>query len=91
MKITERVAELFNVGVEGIESHSRKKELAIARFAAIYCYSKGAKMRNMEISRMLNRNHASIHNALMRSEDLLATSPNFRIKVKQVLNELNHL
>jgi len=87
--IRKSVARFFNIDVDDLSAPTRKKEIVIARQAAMYFAKEYTNLSLKSIGEHFGgRDHSTVLHALKSVEDMLATDRHFKISVKELQRKL---
>ena len=87
--IREKVAEAWNVSVDGLTSKRRTKELTVPRQAAMFLIREMLHVPLIEIGRLFGgRDHSTVIHAIHKVEDDMASDADFRARIATVRSRL---
>lgn len=89
-KIENITLKVFNIKNNRLSDKTIKQELAYARYVFCHILYSNKIIKNVSaIGRYLNRNHATILNALKRHDDLMVVNKEYQRNYKLVLDAAN--
>ncbi|CAN5781703.1 chromosomal replication initiator protein DnaA [soil metagenome] len=86
--VRQRVAEMWNVSAQELQSKRRTKDLTVPRQVAMYLIKEMFNLSLVEIGRMFGgRDHSTVIHSVSKVEEDLATDPELRQRVDKLKSE----
>lgn len=87
-KITQAVAQYFNVSEEEMKSEKRKSEILIPRQIAMYIMREKLEISLHETGKIFNKDHATVYNAVEKIASKIAKDDNIANDVKEITKRI---